>query len=209
MKNSTRSALIGIGVIDNSVVPCLSASLVCTHASTGLWSWKNTTDWVSGRIYAPKLEEVLDGALSQAKGQHYYMSTFRYPERGGFQSYSGLLQRGSRIHFQKRLVNVDFCSRKLTFADGTHESFEKLISTLPLPELIRMTTNCPEQVQEAAKKLVCTSHFLVSLGINRPHLSDAYWTYYSMKTCPSRGSVFPTSTRRMQRLKVAPASRRK
>ena len=150
-----------------------------------------TTDWVSGRIYAPKLEEVLDGALSHAKGQHYYMSTFRYPERGGFQSYSGLLEHGSNIQFRRRLVNVDLHSRKLTFADGTHEVAEKLISTLPLPELIAMTIGCPKQVQEAARKLVCTSHFLVSLGINRPDLSDAYWTYYYDEDLPFSRLSFP------------------
>jgi protoporphyrinogen oxidase len=119
------------------------------------------------------------------------MSTFRYPERGGFQSYSGLLERGSSIQFHKRLVNVNFSTRQLTFADGTEEFFEMLISTLPVTELIRMTVDCPNQVQEAARKLVCTSHFLVSLGINRPDLSNAYWTYYYDEDLPFSRLSFP------------------
>lgn len=150
-----------------------------------------TVDWVAQRIYAPKLEEVLDGALSQARGQHYYMSTFRYPDRGGFEAYARLLERGSQIEFHKRAVEIDLRARKVTFADGSWEHFEKLISSLVLPELITMTVDAPPTVRHAAEQLACSSHFLVSVGVDRPDLTDAYWTYYYDEDIPFSRLSFP------------------
>jgi protoporphyrinogen oxidase len=151
-----------------------------------------TTEWVSQRIYAPKLEEVLGGALGEAKGQHYYMSTFRYPARGGFGAYNRLLEGGSRIRFNKRVVEIDISRKRLTFADGSTEYFEYLISSLPLPELVRMLAGAPKTVQEAAAKLACSSHFLVSLGVALPVVSDAYWTYYYDEEIPYSRLSFPS-----------------
>ena len=152
-----------------------------------------TTDWVSQRIYAPKLEEVLDGALGcQPKGQHYYMSTFRYPKLGGFEAYSRGLQQGARIRFGQRVAEVDLRRKKLTFANGLTEHYDHLISSLVLPELISMILDAPKPVRDAAAKLACTSHFLVSVGVKRPQISQAYWTYYYDEEIPFSRLSFPS-----------------
>jgi protoporphyrinogen oxidase len=135
------------------------------------------TDWVSERIYAPRLEEVLEGAFSKQDGEHYYMSKFRYPEVGGFGAYNTLLERGAPIEFAMRAVEIDEIANTITFANGKTEHFDHLISTVPLPELVKLCKHAPPAVRQAAGKLVCTSHFLLSVGVNRPYVSDAYWTY--------------------------------
>lgn len=151
-----------------------------------------TADWVSQRIYAPRLEEVLDGALSEAKGQHYYMSTFRYPERGGFQAYARGLEQRAKIRFGMHLVELDVARRKLTFANGEVTYYDHIISSLVLPELIAMIRDAPARIREAAANLACTSHYLVSIGIKRPQISDAYWTYYYDEDIPFSRLSFPS-----------------
>jgi len=54
-----------------------------------------------------------------------------------------------------------------------------------------MIRDVPTRVREAAAGLACTSHFLVSLGVNRPDLTDAYWTYYYDEDIPFSRLSFP------------------
>ena len=46
-----------------------------------------TTDWLGPRMYRPSLDELLRGALGQSDAETHYVTSFRYPTRGGFQSY--------------------------------------------------------------------------------------------------------------------------
>ena len=46
-----------------------------------------TTDWLGPRMYRPSLDELLRGALGQSDAETHYVTRFRYPTRGGFQSY--------------------------------------------------------------------------------------------------------------------------
>jgi protoporphyrinogen oxidase len=151
-----------------------------------------TTDWVSERIYAPKLEEVLSGALTKQTGEHYYMSRFRYPEDGGFGAYNTLLAEDAPIKFSMKAVEIDLPHKKITFENGTTEHYDHLISTVPLPVLVELCKDAPPSVQEAGKKLSCSSHFIVSVGVNRPQVSDAYWTYYYDEDIPFSRASFPS-----------------
>jgi protoporphyrinogen oxidase len=151
-----------------------------------------TTDWVAERMYAPKLEEVLDGALRAQEGDHYYMGTFRYPETGGFGAYGSLLARDIPVRYNTRVVEIDFEHKKLVLADGSVLAYEHLISSAPLPEMTKLCKNAPPKVKEAGEKLSWTSHFVVSVGVNRPHISDAYWTYYYDEDIPFSRASFPS-----------------
>jgi len=151
-----------------------------------------TTDWVSARIYAPKLEEVLDGALSEAAGQHYYMSKFHYPKNNGFGEYNTLLTKRSRIEYGRKVTEIDPELKKIVFASGPEVHYEHLISSMPLPELIARIPKAPTAVKEAAEKLSCSSHLLVSVGVKRPSLNDAYWMYVYDEDIPFSRISFPS-----------------
>jgi protoporphyrinogen oxidase len=151
-----------------------------------------TADWVSDRIYAPALEEMLRGALSTQTGEHHYVSTFRYPLEKGFGGYNALLQRGVRVELGMRAVEIDLDHKKITFENGRTEHYEHLISSAPLPELVKLCRDVSLAVREAAEKLACTSHFILSIGIERPHVSDAHWTYFYDEEIPFSRASFPS-----------------
>lgn len=151
-----------------------------------------TADWVSDRVYAPRLEEVLKGAISTQTENHYYLNHFRYPLEKGFGGYNALLERDAPIEFGMRAMEIDLPHRRITFENGRSEFYDHIISTAPLPELVRLCQGSPPAIQEAAEKLACTSHFILSIGINRPHVSDAYWTYYYDEEIPFSRASFPS-----------------
>jgi protoporphyrinogen oxidase len=138
------------------------------------------TDWVGPRMYPPKLEEVVRGALgSNLEGAFHYLKTFRYPARGGYQAFMHGLVRPERIQLGKEVVGINPGRRLLTFSDGTDAGYDRLISTMPLPELVGIIGPgaAPLAVREASAALLCTSVALVDLAVERPDLSPHHWFY--------------------------------
>ena len=137
-----------------------------------------STDWLGPRIYRPSLEEVLQGALSPAAPHVHYITHFRYPNRGGFVSYLNKFVPQGNLHFNHELVAVNPRSRKLTFSNGVVTQYDSLISSIPLPDLVRMIDGVPSDVLEASCRLACSTCVLVNIGVDRQDLSDATMIYF-------------------------------
>jgi protoporphyrinogen oxidase len=137
-----------------------------------------STEWVGPRLYQAKLDEVLFGALSTERPNIHYVQDYRYPTHGGFAAFLGKLLRQSNIVVDHRLAAVDPRARELRFANGKTAGYDRLVSSVPLPDLIPMIRGTPADVLQAADTLACTTVVLVNLGLNRPDISRSSWTYY-------------------------------
>lgn len=135
-------------------------------------------DWLGPRLYPPKLEEVVRGALASHSQRNYYITRFRYPHQGGFSAYVNIVA-DQKVHLGHEVVMVDPQQCQLEFANGRKAHFEVLISSLPLPELIRCIKDPPKAVGEAAERLTCTSLVLITIGIQRDEgFPNAHWMYF-------------------------------
>jgi len=141
-----------------------------------------TTDWLDVRIPMPKLEEVIEGALTDQEKGFGPNATFRYPEKNGISEIPNAFIRngGVDVVFNKEAVKVDLAKKEVTFSDGDTESYDVLISTIPTPELIRIT-KAPESISEIARKLRHNSIFCVNLGIDREKINDSHWIHFPEK----------------------------
>lgn len=137
-----------------------------------------TTDWVGPRLYQAKLEEVLLGAVSPSTPDIHYVSDYRYPSQDGFVSFLKMFVDQSDIRLGHQLVRLDPAKRNLTFANGVVIAYDNLVSSVPLPDLVPMIVGAPPDVLEAAAQLACTTVVLVNVGIDRPDVSKASWTYF-------------------------------
>jgi protoporphyrinogen oxidase len=136
-----------------------------------------STDWLGPRIYTPELTEVLEGALSPSTPDVHYVTHFRYPTENGFISYLNAFVGLSELHLDHPIKRITPAIKELEFTNGVKQSYEHLISSIPIPELISITEDVPADVLEAARKLACTSCVIVNLGINREDVSETHWTY--------------------------------
>lgn len=146
-----------------------------------------STDWLGPRIYRPSLEEVLRGALSASAPQVHYITHFRYPSEGGFVSYLKKFVPLGSLKFNHELVSIDPRARQLSFANGFVAQYDALVSSVPLPDLLRMIRGVPQDVLEASRRLACSTCVLVNVGVDRNDLSDAHITYvYDEDICFTR-----------------------
>lgn len=135
------------------------------------------TKWVGKRMYTPDIKQVLRGAFETQDECFYYSKVMKYPKTGGFRSILNKCRKGLNIEFNKEAVKIDTSSRKVFFKDGSETKYERLISTLPLPEIIKMLDNVPSNIKTAAANLMYTSGYMVSLGFNKPDIAKYLWFY--------------------------------
>lgn len=135
------------------------------------------TKWVGERMHSPSLEEVLQGASEPNDKNFYYTSIMKYPKKGGFRSILDTTREGLDIIFNKEVIEIDTKNKMILFKDGNNQKYNNLISSLPLPEIIKMIKNAPQNVVECAKKLKHTSGYMVSLGFKRPDVAKDLWFY--------------------------------
>ncbi|NLI14052.1 protoporphyrinogen/coproporphyrinogen oxidase [Pelotomaculum propionicicum] len=146
-----------------------------------------TTEWIEQRIYRPNLGEVLKGALSEELCNMHYISSVRYPEAGGFQSFLSSLQEGAKVNYGFEMAEIDVKKKRITFKNGFKRYYHALVSSIPLPKLVCCIRDCPTEIEEAASQLDCTSVILVNLGVKRENLANCHWFYiYNENILPCR-----------------------
>jgi protoporphyrinogen oxidase len=137
-----------------------------------------STDWLGPRIYRPSLEEVLRGAISKAAPHVHYITHFRYPSDGGFRCYLNKFVPLGNLNLNHEVVSIHPKTHLLKFSNGVETTYDSLVSSIALPDMIRMIEGAPEDVVAASKRLACSTCVLVNIGVNRPDLSKAHMTYF-------------------------------
>ena len=143
------------------------------------------TSWLGGRVPLPDLEEIIEGALRPVAKPMGPNARFGYPLRGGFQAMmSGFLPHiKGKIELNADVVSISPEKHLVMLADGRQYEYENLISTMPLPELVRRIGNeAPQSIRKAAAALRHVSVRCVNLGIARENISEKHWIYYPEDT---------------------------
>src|SRR3954471_12943455 len=139
------------------------------------------TSWLGGRVPMPDLREMIEGALRPVPKPMGPNARFGYPLRGGFQALmDGFLPHvRDRLRLGARVSAILAREHCVQLSDGTAIPYEYLISTMPLPALVRsLGFQAPREVCIAAGKLRHVSVRCVHLGIGRENVTDKHWIYY-------------------------------
>lgn len=143
------------------------------------------TSWLGERVPLPDLEDMIEGALRPVPKPMGPNARFGYPLRGGFQALmNGFLPHvRDRLRLNARVVAISPRRHTASLADGTEIEYGHLISTMPLPELVRsLGEEAPVHVRRASEGLRHVSVRCVNLGIGRPDLTEKHWIYYPEDT---------------------------
>ena len=135
-------------------------------------------NWVGNRMRRAEFKEVLRGSMTGETPNTYYTSVMRYPKKGGFKSFIEPLYKDANIQLEKKVSGLDVGRKLIEFSDGSECSYENLISSLPLPMLVRYMNNAPKNVKSAAESLYATSIDLVSVGFSSDIINDLWFYIY-------------------------------
>ncbi|UQA61086.1 protoporphyrinogen/coproporphyrinogen oxidase [Polyangium aurulentum] len=143
-----------------------------------------TPDWCSRFVPMPKLEDVLAGAVGLNDRELGYNARFVYPRLG-----IGRLAEGMAAALPERLElgraprAIDWKKRELHFEDEV-VPYDVLVSTLPLPALVRTLVDPPPAVLEAARRLRCTHLYYLDVALEGPCGEPLHWVYVPEEKYP-------------------------
>ncbi|HET9961360.1 MAG TPA: FAD-dependent oxidoreductase [Nitrospiraceae bacterium] len=154
-----------------------------------------TSEWVSWLVPKPDLKEVVNGALGIKDKAFGYNPSFLYPAAGGIKLLpEAFLPHVGKVACGTELLEINSQRRRAVFRDlhgERTESYERLVSTIPLPELVRRCVDLPPAVQEAAAQLRWVSVHNVNLAVAREQVSDKHWIYFPEHCFPFYRAGFP------------------
>ena len=110
-----------------------------------------TTDWIGKRIYFPEVNDMIDSANGPLKKQTHYISKIRYPKSGGFYSFIKSVEQSLDINYNHKLEYISFNDKELYFDNDKAVKYDKLVNTLPLPQIIA-NSDAPDDVKFKRKK---------------------------------------------------------
>ena len=139
------------------------------------------TSWLGGRVPLPDLAEMIEGAVQPAKAPVGPNAVFGYPLKGGFQALmDGFLPHlEGRLELNAEIAAIDLKRHRFTLSDGRRYSYDKLITTMPLPRFVDLIGDAaPASVRAAAAGLRHISVRCVNLGVARENITEKHWIYY-------------------------------
>lgn len=135
------------------------------------------TEWVGNRLYQPSIDEVIAGSKQEDDRVTYYAKEMRYPAKGGFSTFFKSLADESNIKYDTEIVKIDPAYKTVSDSEGNKYTYSRLISSLPLPEVVRMLPYVPENVRKAADELECTSGYHISVALKTKNIPPYLWWY--------------------------------
>lgn len=151
-----------------------------------------TADWVSWAVPRPNLEEIVRGALGIKNERMGYNATFRYPKRGGIEVVpNAFADRVKSVRTRARVEKIDLRRRRLTLQTGETVSYDRLVSTIPLPALLERVEG-GDIDGRAAARLDWSVVGCLNLGIARPGVGGGqHWIYFPDADVPFYRAGFP------------------
>ncbi len=156
-----------------------------------------TSDWVSWLVPKPELKDVINGALGIKDKAFGYNPSFLYPASSGISILPESFLPGiTNVTANIELLEVDTKRRRACFHNrlsGTTrtEHYEALVSTIPVPELVRRCLDMPLYLKEAAEELRWVSVYNLNMAVAREQVSDKHWLYFPEPEFPFYRVGFP------------------
>lgn len=132
--------------------------------------------WTGRFVPVPRLEDVVAGAFGAPAPSLGYNARFYYPRRGIGELTRALSEHAGRLELGRTARRIDLGRREIAFDDEVVR-FDRLISTIPLPALVDLLVDVPEEVRAAAGALRCTRLWYLDVALHGPCERDWHWAY--------------------------------
>jgi protoporphyrinogen oxidase len=144
------------------------------------------SDFAAQRIKKLSLFEAVRAALFKngAAAHKTLVEQFAYPKAGTGELYNRMADyvraTGGTVECQRPVQSVllrDGCVNGVRFEDGEQRTFDEVISTMPLNQLVTRLRDVPADVISAAESLRFRSTILVFLKVEATNLFADNWLY--------------------------------
>ena len=147
-----------------------------------IWNYppeRMSAHWVEGRVPRPPVEDIIRSAIGIETEGYTHQAVFSYPQEGGIEALvrAIALPVTDRVTCGFRVSRIRRYGNRWEISDDTRTiSADRLISTIPLQNLIQALEGVPGQVREAVGSLRYNSLCSVFIGV-KGKVPDISWLY--------------------------------
>jgi len=148
---------------------------------------KMSKSWIGERVAVVDFERLLKNVLYAQDDIGWGPNNkFRFPVRGG----TGEIYRRMAAYFPgklqhgKELAEVDPVRRTVSFADGSGDTYDVLISTMPLDLLVQGMKAVDGRLLEASQDLYHNNLLVLGIGLKKKIETGRCWIYFAEESMP-------------------------
>ena len=161
-----------------------------------IWKYpleKISLHWVE-RIPKPPMEDIIKSAVGVVTEGYTHQLYFYYPKKGGIQSLIKVLEEKSPLVSRGFYIKKVNKAKEGWMVQGEKENkiFDKLVSTIPIFDLISYLDKVPEKVKKALAGLRYNSLITVMIGLEQ-ELPDYTAVYVPQKEFLTNRIAFPST----------------
>ncbi len=144
------------------------------------------TTWQGDRVPTVDVRRILQNVLDDRDDVSWGPNNkFKFPLLGTGMLYDRMAESLPQpVRVKKAAVAIDSRTKVVTFADGTTTTYDKLVTTMPLTELVKRVEGCPPDVLAATKDLHHTEGLFIGIGVADPCPSTKCWMYFPESDSP-------------------------
>jgi protoporphyrinogen oxidase len=146
-----------------------------------------STSWMGERVSVVDFRRMLEIVLCERDDAGWGPnSRFRFPLHGGTgEIYRNMVKRfPDKVVTGRELVAVDGNARRVSFADGSGDSYDVLISTAPLDLLTQMLNHADGRLLDSAALLQHNNLLVLGLGLEKKIETGKCWIYFADEEMP-------------------------
>ena len=147
-------------------------------------------DWVGERIAPPEREREPFAGSGGRRRPLQDDTMVAYPARGGFgEIWRALAERLGDLRLGRSVVRVDPLRREVVLAGGEVLRWRRLVSTMPLPDLLSLVSDVPAELVADAGQLGFLSLALVLVVVGHPVDTPIQRVYCAGPESPAHKTV--------------------
>lgn len=147
------------------------------------------TGWIGERVAVPDLKKIMESVIfNQDNVSWGPNNTFRFPKHGG----TGAIWRSvadhlpaEKIHYQRRIKEIDADAKVVRADDGTESPYDALITTMPVDLLARMLKL--EGLKRECDRLKFSTVHIIGVGLKgqpSDEIAKKCWMYFPEDNSP-------------------------
>lgn len=143
--------------------------------------------WIAERVSKVDLARVLRNVVYARDDVNWGPNNkFKFPLYGGTgEIYRRAAKRfQDRVHCNKTLVELDLAKRTVSFQDGSGDTFDAIVTTMPLDLLIPLLKPRQSALEDAARLLEHNGIFTVGIGLEKRIETNWCWMYFPESNSP-------------------------
>ncbi|MFH1613418.1 MAG: FAD-dependent oxidoreductase [bacterium] len=153
-----------------------------------LWQFpltKMSFEWINKTIPNLKQIDILKSAFLKHQSNIGYNAFFWYPSKDGIEKLvQAFNSHIKKVNLKEEIYRISLKDHLLYFKSGIKIKYDKLVSTIPLPELITMIDEIPLEIKKVCKNLKWTSVYNLNIGLNKSLTNKKHWIYFPEKQYP-------------------------